>query len=657
MRQSELHAPPGSEVGRHPTGLLAAARMHLIRALLISETPQGFIFDWRQWQLRIIRFTGALSGSWWGPGFAIALYASIFLVALHTFPYSSSFGTVDEQLNYYQVAKNFNAYGFRATWFLHDLSTSPRPQEHPFVYNHMPPGPEIFTALLMHVVGERYEVIRLVFALIFLAGLVYYAKFVRILLARVGLVGWGLAPMLLTPWWVMRTMDHPAFSPFPLLAFLPMCLLDAHYHTGRRLPLYVAVLLAFIASIYLPYQNLFMLFTVWVMFSALDVLTFHWRHVALFLSAGALGIMTHLFQSVLLFGVHLTINETALALSNRMFGVPTYKDLMSYYRAIDLVHHGTHAFSVLRLAKAITGAVDMTVGIAAVAFVVMAIAFAGIARGTATTVRGELFIPRDAEMMVVLDRARIVLGLAVAGAMTVALPMLMFPAYSADYGLSGMNEYFVLLPVLVGCVFVISLLIRWRPREIRPDSFTPTVIAWFTVAIGVAAVVVPPAQMQARRLAAVSRQAVASNPHGSLLELQRRLEGKVVMTNVYPTTVGFFTREAAFGGCEKAVFREDGGTAPAECHAVFVRGYGRTTHVEPTHYVLFRELFTGFTLCLHECLDELYRHVARRHPIVYENALFTIFELRPTPPAHESTASPSSGSDRVGSELLPPKSQ
>ena len=100
------------------------------------------------------------------------------------------------------------------------------------------------------------------------------------------------------------------------------------------------------------------------------------------------------------------------------------------------------------------------------------------------------------------------------------------------------------------------------------------------------------------------------------------------MTNVYPTTASFFTQEAAFGGCEMAAFAPDGGVDPSKCHAAFIRGYGQSVRVKPTHAVLFRSLFTGFTRCLGGCLEKLEARLDAHHDTVFKTEMFTIHALK-----------------------------
>jgi hypothetical protein len=130
-----------------------------------------------------------------------------------------------------------------------------------------------------------------------------------------------------------------------------------------------------------------------------------------------------------------------------------------------------------------------------------------------------------------------------------------------------------------------------------------------------------------------------SNPDAlDLAELGATLRGKVVMTNVYPTTVGFFTEEATLGGCEGQAVGADGRVDPSRCHLVPVRGFGRGATVAPTHYVLFhRKHLTGFTRCRDGCMDAFRRAVGARYPTVLASSLYTVFDLtRP----RQATTSP-----------------
>ena len=131
------------------------------------------------------------SGRWLATivtGVLILIFLAGLLPTVFRSEYFSPVATVDEQLMYYQAARTFNEYGFLNSYLLQDFSTSSNPAHHPFVYNHMPPGPEIFIALLTRVFGEQYRLIRLIFLVIFLVGLVCYFRFARLMLRLCNIV-------------------------------------------------------------------------------------------------------------------------------------------------------------------------------------------------------------------------------------------------------------------------------------------------------------------------------------------------------------------------------------------------------------------------------------------------------------------------------------
>jgi hypothetical protein len=70
------------------------------------------------------------------------------------------------------------------------------------------------------------------------------------------------------------------------------------------------------------------------------------------------------------------------------------------------------------------------------------------------------------------------------------------------------------------------------------------------------------------------------------------------------------------------------GVDPSRCHAAWIRGYPQSVNITPTHYVLFRSLVTGFTMCREEeCLDQLEDYLRSRYAIVFRNKLGTVFRL------------------------------
>jgi len=245
------------------------------------------------------------------------------------------------------------------------------------------------------------------------------------------------------------------------------------------------------------------------------------------------------------------------------------------------------------------------------------------------------------------------LGWAIWIAASIALPFLAFPAFSADYGLSGINEFYF----AIGRAIVIAWVTREAVRRVQqvgigraaigrllgrgfnfgfapPVRRTTAQIASLGFALGllglVAAGLHDIASSQQTGFRWVTRDASESPPFEDLTILTRYLQGQVVMTNIYPTTATFFTQAAVFGGCEQPAFPVDGPADASRCFARFIRGFPEVTWPEPRYYVLFRWLFTGFNQCQRmACVAEIHENVSARYPVLFETGLFTVFDLRP----------------------------
>lgn len=556
--------------------------------------------------------------------------AALFIISAINFPLISPWATVDEQLLYYQTARNFNTYGFLNSLFLHDLSTSSNAAHHPFVYSHMPPGPDILVALLERGLGGSYLSIRLVFAAVFATGVVVYLRFAGRLLEGLGGPRVAFLPLLfLVPATLLHTVDHPAFSPFLLLAFAPPLLIDRYAREGGAVRAIAAGTMVLIASMYLIYQHLIVLLLAWSLFVWAGVIRARRRHLVAMGLIAVAGVAAHAVQNLVYFGIDAFATAVWMTVSNRMFGVPDHEQLAAFYRTIDAVHHGRHDFNPVR----VLGAFHRTMNFAGRGLVILL----GLLVVVTALIRHPwTATPFDPATLTIRihglnDRLREFVPLGrVLGAVMVALlvPIALTPAYSSDYGLQGINTYYLAL-VAAG---VLSLALRYAgslftfagPPSSRP--FTLALAGVLALAlVGVGAVRVADV---VKGLAREARIALRPHPYASLVELERHIGGHVVMTNVYSVVAGFFAREASFGACEDTAFPVDGPVDPRACFTAYIRGYARGAEVRPTHYVLFRDLLTGFTVCRDRCLDMLYRRVLSRHEVVFENDLYTVFRLK-----------------------------
>jgi len=548
------------------------------------------------------------------------LYFGLFLLTLRFAPLSPV-ASVDEQLNYYQIARSFVRYGFLNSGFLQDLSTSSNAAYHPYVYDHMPPGPEIFIALFFKAFGERLALLRLVFAMLFLLGIVYFFRFARLIFERQGLMGEGYAVLFLSAGLVLHTMDHPAHSLSPFFAFFPIVALDRYYRTGKRSHYTLAIAATLVASFY-TVTTVFVSFLIgWAMLSALRLVRIDGRHLATLVAVGASGVLVHLLQAMLFLGPAVFFHELTITISNRAFGVPSADDVTAFYREHHIVLNGLHSVNSSRLIASLNQSFRFpgrafVVALGLVLLLWRAVESVGVRSVTGTTASGR---PAAVGASGWLIR----LALAVTG--VIVPTFVMFPAYAADYGLGGLNE--LLLSIVAVAVVVCAV----REITARAASASPMRerVGRGLVAIALMASLVAVARTQALNLITIMRTTMAPNPYTELAAIGERLHGRIVMTNAYPITAGFFTQEASFGGCGLAAFGSDGSVDASRCHTAFIRGLTRTSEIRPTHFLLFRGgLYVNFSRCTGDCLDTLRQRVAVHHPVIFETELFTIFALK-----------------------------
>ena len=594
----------------------------LLAWLRVRKTAQGYVLDW---------FPLLSSGKWLGAPL-LAAYVLLFLVALARFPLVGPVATVDEQFIYYQTARNFVKYGFLNSGLLHDLSTSSNPAHHPYIYSHMPAGPEVFVALLLKIFGERWALIRLVFAAVFLVGIAYFLRFVHLVLERHGLTGTWYAILILSPYTVLHAIDHPAYSAFPLFLFFPVVALQRYYATGRLVHYGMALACVLVASLYAVTLSFILFCAAWILLWLFGLVRLELRHLAGLILVGAVGIVLHLVQGIWFLGPGVFFEELRITLSNRILGKPSAQEVMAFYRTHDIVLHGTHQFDLFRNLISINAALRFPGRLFFFLLALMVAAWGILRVGRFDSATRTMLIPLDSTSAPFRATVSLLARLLAWAMLSIAIPMVLFPAYTGDYGLQGLGEFLLaVLPVSIlvyTCRELFTEMLELSPDSSRGDGWAKRLTLFAVILVVLLGTLGMLARTQVMNLSSMVPAHLARNPNAELLEIGRLLKGRVVMTNVYPTTASFFTEEAAFGGCEMAAFRSDGSVEPSECHAPFIRGFGRGVRLKPTHAVLFRSLFTGFTLCLEECLEKLENRLDQRHDKVFETKTFTIYALK-----------------------------
>jgi hypothetical protein len=431
------------------------------------------------WLARIRR-TGDRLTFHWTPGWILAAIALIITVGIHLylltlfvsatlrFPYLSPSANVEEAGYTYITGKNFRRFGFLYTLFLQDFSSGASPADHPFVYTHMPAGPDILQGLLFIVSNENYAFSRIVFAIIFLLGLVAYWRFAKDVLNGYRLSGAIFCVLILEYWYVFNNYDRQPYSPFGLLAFTPLVALQQHYRSGRQLFLWLTVIIAFVSSLYLEYNLLAGVLWCWILLWLTQIVRVDTRHAILVVGAIVGGIGLHLLQNFLFLGPAVFLTEFQLLIGNRMIGVPTQEEIRDYYQDNFLAHHGARGLDLFVLLRQLMN--QITWETRGITLMLLGITLAW------------KFLPS-----LRFERAPAVFSLGTGGEGTrdlawfgrlwiwilgtVLLPNVMFPAFNQDVAFSGArsNMYFI----GIGVVAVAAFAVRQIATPIRLPGLTP----------------------------------------------------------------------------------------------------------------------------------------------------------------------------------------
>ena len=568
----------------------------------------------------------------------LCVLSLMFLGSVVTFPYYSPVTNVEEVTLFYTSAGNLAKYGFLNSGFLPDYSTSSRAGDHPYIYNHMPPGPDIFIAVMLKATGGSYRLVRLVFWAVFLAGMVCYFRFGELLLQRFGVTGAGYAILLISPYTILHTFDDPVYAAFPLLGFLPLLTLQAYYRTGRWWYLAFTLGVGLVSAVYLDYLTLLVVSWCWALLYFTQLLQLRLRHLVAFAGVIVGGLVLHLVQNFLYLGGELFFRELAMTISNRITGLPTKEELKAFYQAHGLVHHGASPLNVLGFLYHLWLGVTFPGRMPLVVTAVVATVWVAGRNARWETDRQSVVITGGLEMPA-LGRFAALWGWVVG---TILLPMIMLPAFTTEYGIhgTGLHWYFLGIGATASVLYGVRAALAEMPRELGSTlSHNLFNVILALIVLGLLGNVVWRAvtyQMgQFHTAVAIYREATFNK----LDEIRRRFSGEVFMTNINPVPVGFFAGEAGHGACELASLPEAGDIDPSQCHVSYVRQEEYYRTVRPRYFFFFRELFPGFSQCLpsmyypmlqkggDRCFEAMQERLATRFQRVTDTGLFEVYDL------------------------------
>ena len=404
-------------------------------------------------------------------GYAASMLLVFSLYLVHVFsvvkyPYFAPSSNVEELAYTYISSANFNKFGFLLTDFLQNFAASPDPADHPYVYNHMPPGPDIVNALLMRATGRSFEWTAIILATLVPIGFAFYLAFIRKLLKRHDLIGGGIFAILLTPWLsYLPHFTNPILNGFLLLSFLPLVIQQVGFEHDKKSPfVFVALPVILISSLYLDYIVLSSIITCWIMVFFTQIIPMRRREVVLALGTISVGIGLNLLKNIIYFGPKIFFAELFYVIGNRMFGRPSQEDMAAFYAEHGIVHHGAHAPSLVAMKAVVTANFDFP-GLISLLLAACASLFL-----TLTTNPGPNGGVRIVTWPDLKDHAIWISKLVTLTACTIVTPIFLFPAFAQEVSLYGWTN-FVWLGLLA-----ISLAAFTTSRLIGP--LTPIFYPW-----------------------------------------------------------------------------------------------------------------------------------------------------------------------------------
>ncbi len=573
------------------------------------------------------------------------------------------FALPEEAAYTFLSAHNYIEHGFFNSLFLQDFATGPDPADHPFVYNHMPAGPDIFLAMLVRATGSNYVGMRAIYSVIAVGGFGVYYLFAEKFLSRLGLVGAGLALLFVGPWTLIQLIDRQIYAPFALLAFLPLLLYVRSIEKGRRGEFYLALAVIFVSSIYCEYSLLSGMAACWGMLFLTRLLPIRVWEITSVAGAFAAGIAIHLIQNMLYLGLPAFFPELLYTLSNRITGFPVQAQLASFYHSLGLVHHGSHPVSVAVLWEQIkrnfsfVGLQPMLVGWAA------CLAWVGLVPVLSRTVGMKVTAPPFRPLA---DLSLLFAKLAVFAVGTILTPIVLFPAFAQEVNLRGLGASSFYIGIgfvaMAGVVWSVLLYIARRTVSVALwpktaaesvsdiSDFRSAVVRLVLVFALTASIWVMWTRLDASARE-IAGQTLAqlhqinsfrrSKDRWTPLHALERFRGFLFMTNINVPTVGVITKAPGFGVCPPESVEADGGFKLRLCKTAFMKRYDYWTTQRPKYFYYFDTpgLFPGFADCMplttlvgqqrrgKRCMDDLLERLSKRYRLIMENRLVKVFDL------------------------------
>jgi hypothetical protein len=553
-----------------------------------------------------------------GAGYLLSMIIVLWIYSVHVrsivqYPYFAPSANVEELAYTHISSSNFNKFGFLASGFLQDFAASPNRSDHPYVYDHMPPGPDVARALVMRVTGGSFVWTAIVFASLVPIGFVFYFLFLNNVFQNRFVLS-GIFLLLLTPWeQYVAHFSNPIWNAFLLLAFAPLVALHWSYqYKAPWLFFVIGLPLILISSVYLDYVVSSSILACWLGLYFSQIVRLDRREIVLAIGAIAFGIFLNLLKNLIYFGPSLFAQELFYVLSNRISGWPSQQELASFYTTHGILHHGARPPKISVLWEVIKSNLYFD----GLKYFLLA-----AATSLLLTIRGRIQTQKKLVRFVptaeTIRDFKFILKMLFFIVALIITPIVIFPAFAQEVNLNGGTNFIwlgflcialasfaatrLIVTALPAMPAIPTILIWWRTRSVFfkiPSMLQIAAIGVFVCASALLVAKIPNAIGKTASLFASIRSRYAHNPNVELEQL-RNFASAPFMTNINVPTVYFFTSSAGFGVCGLNSVAVNGSLNLDDCKIALVRDRSLYAHTHPSYFFFFKvpPYFPGFADC------------------------------------------------------------
>jgi hypothetical protein len=586
--------------------------------------------------------------------YLLLVLGQIQIKAALSYEYFTPATNIEEASYTYTAANNYIKYGLMNSMLLQDHSFSLYPEGHPFVYTHMPAGPDLLFAFILYVFNGDYKTVRIAVVVLSLIGMCFFYIFINLILKGIGiktnLAGYAIA--MVGPWTIIRLFESQIYPLFPILAFFPLFAWEKYRTTNRKVWLYLFAFISFLSALYIEYSLLSAVLFCYISLFLTKIIRFTKRDIVIYICSVLSGIGLHLIQNFAFYGPTYFFQELVYVLGNRIIGYPSQEQLFEFYQKLGVVHHGAHTLNFRLLLTQINGSLHfINIGENANVnkiFVILIITILTeyLARVLKEPARKLLKVEITPLPENTLQIVKITLWMGV----TLLIPVLLFPAFAQEVNIAtfGGNFFFAIFEISIIALFFkqvysalnyAGLSIREKGTEndaqykngiqkewvgkyskIKKEisdvitkksrissSLSIKILYLFLIGLNMVFVyqlIVEQYNYTIRKTGYVdqllSKNDTKLNLDVSLKEISK-FNGQLFMTNINIPTVGFLVQYPGYGVCDPDSISDIGDLIISKCGTDFIKSTDSITLSQKPKYFFFftyPTLFPGFASCM-----------------------------------------------------------